>query len=90
MYWVHSDTIIFYPEFNDELELELLCNYKKIIFSNIAFNENIYKDIYDDKKNNSINSNTSPSKTAGISSSFSTITAEVLAASFEATRLRGV
>ena len=41
------DTIIFYPKFNDELYVELLRNYKKIIFSNFAFNEDVYKNICD-------------------------------------------
>ena len=50
MYWTCTDTIIFYPEFNHELDVKLLSNYKKIIFSDHAFNENYYKDIY----NNSI------------------------------------
>ena len=51
MYWTHTDTIIFYPEFNDTLDAKLLGNYKKIIFSNYAFNENVYKNIYDNKIN---------------------------------------
>ena len=36
------------------MDVKLLCNYKKIIFYNFAFNEVVYKNIYDNKINNSI------------------------------------
>ena len=38
MYWTIKDVIVFYPEFNDKLDDKLLCDYKKIIFSNYVFN----------------------------------------------------
>ena len=51
-YWIITDTIIFKPEFNNELDgyIEIISQYKKLIFSN--YNEpeitiktnNIYKD----------------------------------------------
>ena len=36
-----SDTIIFVPEYNDPLDINLISQYKKIIFSNYLLSEGI-------------------------------------------------
>lgn len=46
MYWTNADTIVFYPEFNDILDIKLLSEYKKIIFSDYIFNERVYMNMY--------------------------------------------
>ena len=41
-YITNGDTIIFAPSFNDELDCQLLNNYKKIIFSNCVLDESLF------------------------------------------------
>ena len=41
-YITNNDTIIFDPSFNDELDFQLLKNYKTIIFSNYVLNESLF------------------------------------------------
>ena len=41
-YITNGDTIIFAPSFNDELDSQLLNNYKKIIFSNYMLDESLF------------------------------------------------
>ena len=44
MNWiVSSDTIIFDPEFNQKLDIELISGYKIIIFSNFVLNERLFE-----------------------------------------------
>ena len=52
MYWIYEDAIIFYQEFNNKLDVKLLCNYKKIIFSNYKFNVLEYKSYIENYKKN--------------------------------------
>ena len=45
-YITKDNTIIYAPSFNDELDNELLNNYKKIIFSDYNLNDGLF-DAYD-------------------------------------------
>ena len=42
-YITNNDTIIFDPSFNDELDCQLLNNYKKIIFSICVLDESLFE-----------------------------------------------
>ena len=42
-YITKEDTIIFSPEWNGPLDIELLSNYKKLIFSNYELNYNLFE-----------------------------------------------
>ena len=42
-YITNKDTIIFSPEWNNPLDIELLSNYKKLIFSNYELNYNLFE-----------------------------------------------
>ena len=42
-YITNKDTIIFSPEWNGPLDVELLSNYKKLIFSNHKLNDNLFE-----------------------------------------------
>ena len=44
-YITKNDTIIFAPQFNKKLDNNLICIYKKIIFSNYKLNEDLF-DVY--------------------------------------------
>lgn len=48
-YITKDDTIIFNPEFDKPLKPELLVGYKKIIFSDLILDNNLY-DAYEHKK----------------------------------------
>ena len=50
----YEDTIIFSPDFNKELESELLSNYKKIIFSNYKLCNNLFEAYENNNFNNLI------------------------------------
>jgi len=46
MYYItKEDTIIFSPEWNGPLDIKLLSNYKKIIFSDYELNDNLFEKI---------------------------------------------
>ena len=42
-YITNEDTIIFSPEFDDLLDIELISNYKKLIFSNYILNDKLFE-----------------------------------------------
>ncbi len=42
-YIANCDTIIFNPEFNDELDIELISNYTKLIFSDYVLDEQLFE-----------------------------------------------
>ncbi len=42
-YISNCDTIIFDPEFNDELDVNLISNYTKLIFSDFALDEKLFE-----------------------------------------------
>ena len=48
-YIANSDTIIFAPEFNDELDINLITNYTKLIFSDYKLNERLFN-MYNENK----------------------------------------
>ena len=44
MNWItNTDTIIFDSEFNEKLDINLISNYRKIIFSDYELNEKVRK-----------------------------------------------
>ena len=50
LFIVKDDTIIFAPEFNKSLDLELINKYKNLIFSNYTLDD----DLFDKYKNNDL------------------------------------
>ncbi len=52
MKWIsNDDTIIFDPEFNEKLDIELISGYKKLIFSNYELDEKIFQRYANDNFN---------------------------------------